>query len=258
MVYRRTDHFIQLAIIGAHKAIQGHIPGADTAIYLTSGQGNMAVFTRICHERHVEKHLPRPVDFINLLSNAAGFYVAAHLGLKGKNMFLTHHRFPVQMSLLAAQNEIVLGRQQEILLGGVDEVISEEKQARKILGISETTVLGEGSNWLLLSPDPLGALGTIEVKKKALNRQALQELLAATGAGTFLAFCKGFPPKEIEEIMALNKKNKRYVYEASCGYYETLPLYVLNRFVNREKGKLIHIDGKAESCMIVTVTSLSS
>ena len=87
-VYRRSDHFIQLAIIGAHKAAGRLDLPKRTALYLTSGQGNISVFARICAERQINNFLPRPVDFINLLSNSAGFYVASHLGLEGKNLFL--------------------------------------------------------------------------------------------------------------------------------------------------------------------------
>ena len=101
-VYRRIDHFIQLAIIGAHKAVAGMNLPPQTAIYMTSGQGDIMVFDRIRRQRYFQKMLSKPVDFVNLSSNASGYYVANHLGLEGRNLFLTHHHFPVQMTLLLA------------------------------------------------------------------------------------------------------------------------------------------------------------
>ncbi len=254
-VYRRSDHFIQLAVIGAHKAAGGRNLPKQTAIYLTSGQGNISVFARICRQRHIDKMLPRPVDFINLLSNSAGFYVAGHLGLQGKNLFLGHHCFPVQMTMLAAQNEIKLGRQQAVLIGGVDEWFAGEQVFREISGLEQTTVLGEGSNWLLLSLEARGALAAFRMEQKAMDREELAELLLAAEQGARLAFSYRFPPEKIAELMNINKKCHRYQYEETCGYYETLPLYVLNRFLAGEKGRLLHIDGNEGRYMVMQVTT---
>jgi hypothetical protein len=55
--------------------------------------------------------------------------------------------------------------------------------------------------------------------------------------------------------MALTKGCPRYCYEEACGYYETLPLYVLTRFLAAEKGQLLHIDGSEERYMIMQVST---
>ncbi len=241
-VYRRIDHFIQLAIIGAHKAAAELDPAPQTAIYMTSGQGDIMVFDRVRRQRYFQKMLSKPVDFVNLSSNSAGFYVATHLGLNGKNLFLLHHHFPVQTTLLAAQNELNLGQQKAILVGGVDEWIPKSELAKKLLGVDEVTILGEGSNWLLLKAEAEAALATFALEPGTLNKIELQRLLLSVEAGTFLAFSSRFSAAEVAEIMVMNKGCKRYHYEASCAYYETLPLYVLNRFLHQEQGKLIHLD----------------
>jgi hypothetical protein len=252
-VYRRSDHFIQLAILGAHKATKDLALAEQTAIYLSSGQGNISVFQRLCEQRYIRKFLPKPVDFINLLSNSAGFYVAGHLGLSGKNLFLSHQDFPVQMTMLAAQNDLSLGKQKAILVGGVDEWLEDQKLSRKLLGVAERTVLGEGSNWMLLSAEAKGALGTFEMGVKGLEINKLRELLASTEKGTYLALSARFSGEAAAAIMGLNKGCRRFDYEASCGYYETLPLYALNLFLSREKGRLLHIDVKNGRYMVMTV-----
>ncbi len=254
-VYRRTDHFIQLAIIGAHKAAAGHELAPQTAIYMTSGQGNISVFDRICDQRHVQKQLPRPVDFINLLSNSAGFYVASHLGLTGKNLFLSHQHFPVQMALLAVQNDMELGREQTGLIGGVDEWIPRQDLARTLLGLDRTTILGEGSNWLLVGKRGGKALANLAVTPRILDIRQLQQLLATVEPGTSLAFGKRCTAAEIATITAMTKDCPRYCYEEACGYYETLPLYVLTRFLAAEQGRLLHIDVSEERYMIMQVSN---
>ncbi len=252
-LYRRIDHFIQLAIIGAHKAVAESEPASQTALYMTSGQGDMMVFDRVRRQRYFEKRLSKPVDFVNLSSNTAGFYVVSHLGLNGKNLFLQDHHFPVQMTMLLAQNDINLRREKAILVGGVDEWIPKPELARKLLGVDETTVLGEGSNWMLIDGEVKGAIASFAMEPKALDKVQLHRLLSSVEAGTFLAFSSRFSDDEVVEVMALNKSCKRYLYEVSCAYYETLPLYVLNRFLTREQGKLIHIDISQERYMVMSV-----
>ncbi|HFQ79761.1 MAG TPA: hypothetical protein ENK33_00100 [Desulfobacterales bacterium] len=253
---RRSDHFMRLAVIGAHKAADGHELPAETAVYMTSGQGNTAVFNRICSALRIEKNLPKPVDFINLLSNSTGFYIASHLGLAGRNIFLTHHHFPVQMTLLTAQNDITQGLQQTILAGGVDEWQTRPQLARKLMGIEETTVLGEGSNWLLLSPERENALAVLEVEKRCINEEELTLRLRAESKhhDITIAFAPKITKSQAARFMNQYPSFKRHNYEAACAYYETLAFYALNSFIAaHKKGRLLHIDCGTNGYMLMTV-----
>ncbi len=254
-VYRRTDHFIQLALLGAHKAAADKELPDQTAIYLTSGQGNIAVFDRICKQRRQENLLPRPVDFINLLSNSAGFYVASHLGLDGKNLFVTHHRFPAQMALLAAQNDLRLGKQQMVLLGGVDEWTPDQTLARKLLGVSSSTRLGEGSNWLLLNNEEQDALATIEVHPQLLSSSLLAALLSYAPGNTHLIFSHRVDQDEVSGFMRRYRQCRLFSPEESSGYYETHLLFTLISFLKQKKGRLIHIDTDGSQYMITTLVN---
>jgi len=251
MVYRRIDHFIQLAILGAHKSAEPGSLDAGTAMFMTSGQGNVSVFDRMREQRYVQKQLPKPVDFINMLSNSAGFYVASHMGLGGKNLFLSHHRFPVQMALLAARTDLQLGRQNAVLVGGVDEWVPYPERSRKLLGVPETTPLGEGSNWLLLNAKAPGALATLQVDPEMLDAAGVDAALEALPEGTRIAFSLRFAPERIDALLARFPQCRRYAYESACGYYETLPLYVLARFASEEPGSLVHLDVSQERYMIM-------
>jgi len=93
--FRRTDRFIQMVLLGAHRAVGDTRLDPETALYMASGQGNLAVFNRLRDQQYVLKQPPKPVDFINSLSNTAGFYAAQLLGLHGKNLNLNQHGFVV-------------------------------------------------------------------------------------------------------------------------------------------------------------------
>lgn len=251
--YRRIDRFIQLALIGAHKAVAGRELDPETAIYLTSGQGDIPVFERVRRQRYFQKMMSKPVDFVNLAGNTAGFYVASHLGLTSANLFLTQKYFPVQMALLLAQSELELQKQPAILLGGVDARHENQELAKKLLGVGESTVLGEGSNWMLLKGDPERALATLSVDSRSLDLLQLKVEIEKLGQGSFLAFSRHFPTDIISEIMTFRKDLRRFDYELLTGYYETLPLFVLNKFITGASGKMLYIDRDDDRFMIIQV-----
>jgi len=252
-VYRRIDRFIQLAIIGAHKAAASYELDPETALYLTSGQGDIPVFARVRQQRYLQKMMSKPVDFVNLASNTAGFYIASHLGLNGTNLFLSHNDFPVQMALLLAQSDLELQKQSTVLLGGVDEWFADQELSRKILGVNESTKLGEGSNWMLLKRDSEGAIASLTIEPELLDLSTLKERVALVGAAVRLAFSESLTATVINEIMGLRADHKRFNYEKFCAYYETLPLFALNLFLSRESGELLHIDSDGERYMIMRV-----
>jgi len=58
----------------------------------------------------IDNSLPKPVDFINYLSNNADFYIAQYLSLDSNNINLSHIGFVVEMVLLLAESELLLDK----------------------------------------------------------------------------------------------------------------------------------------------------
>ena len=250
-MFRRTDRYIQLSLLGVHEMAENIDSGS--ALFMSSGQGNLSVFNRIRDQQFIEYQPPRPVDFINSLSNTAGFYVAQYLNLSGKNLFLSHHGFPAQMALLLAENDLKLNKQKQVLLGGVDELLEPVAFTRKLLGLCDDTALGEGSNWLSLSSQKDGALAAIESQTEELSREEVLEFIGTLASKFLLAFGMRTPIKDIAAFME-QSQCARFDYESSCGYYETVPFYVLNRFIECEKGQLVFIDCFEERYRIMVLT----
>ena len=255
-VNRRADRFITLALIGACQAIAGKKLPAETGVFMTSGQGNLAVFNRICEQKYIEKHLPKPVDFINLLSNSAGFYVASELGFNGRNLFLSHHAFAVQMSLLLARTDLKRGKQKDVLIGGVDEMIEPYSFTRKFLGLGRETVLGEGSNWMLLSDCAAGAIATLEVIPRIMTREEIASSLASCDRHTQAAFGLRFNAEEAEALCD-SSRVQRFAYEKECGFYETVPFFAMNHFIQTSAGSLLFIDQFEGRYMVMRVNRRS-
>ena len=252
---RRTDNFIQLAILGVEQISRQQPIHENCALYLTSGQGNLGVFQRLCEQQFIEKSPPKPVDFINSLSNTAGFYVSQFLDLNSKNSNLSHLNFVVEMALLLAKSDLLLGKEENILLGGVDQLLQATAFVYKTLGIKESTSLGQGSNWMLLSAQPESALASLNLTNKEMNRSTLSGYLSELQGDYQLAFSLVMEQDDIDSILK-ETNYSRFAYEANTGFYETVVLYALNQFILHGKGKLLFIDYFSEKYRVIEIIKL--
>jgi len=250
---RRTDRYIQLALLGAYQAVGQEKLDKDTALYMASGQGNLAVFKRLRDQRYIHKQPPKPVDFINSLSNTSGFYVAQFFGLHGKNLNVSRHGLVVENIFMLAQADLELGREKQVLLGGVDELQEPLAFTRRTLGLCDETPLGEGSNWLLLSAQRKGALASIELLNKQMDSLELKAYLASVERDTQVAFGGRCEDVLIDEILKLYDLDL-FAYASECDFYETNPLFALHRFVQEGKGELLFINTFNAQYRVIKVT----
>jgi hypothetical protein len=249
---RRTDDFIQLAILGVEQISRQQPINENCALYLTSGQGNLGVFQRLCKQRLIEKSPPKPVDFINSLSNTAGFYISQFLNLNSKNSNLAHISFVVEMALLLAKSDLLLGKEESILLGGVDQLLQPAEFSFNALGLQQSTTLGQGSNWMLLNLNPKNALASIDLSNQEMNRKQLSDYLSQQQSDYQLAFSLLINQHDIDNLL---KETDRcmFKYEVETGFYETVVLYALNQFILRGKGKLLFIDFFCEKYRVIEI-----
>lgn len=238
---RRTDRFIQLGILGVAQIQSKQKITKNTALYLTSGQGNISVFKRLCDYRFVEKAPPKPVDFINSLSNTAGFYIAKFLDLESKNNNLYHHGFVVEMALLLADCDLKLKKEKQILIGGVDQFIEPSGFAKQSLGLQADSKLGEGSNWMLVNNCREGALASLEVVTESMDLEQIKSYIEEIKEAYQIAFALRCSELDIELLMQA-ASSIRFHYEQQVAFYETVILYALNAFVQSEKGLLLFVD----------------
>ncbi len=253
---RRTDRFIQLSLLGAYEAIGDSVLEKSTALYMASGQGNLAVFKRLRDQRYINKQPPKPVDFINSLSNTSGFYVAQFFNLYGKNLNVSRQGLVVENTLLLAQVDLELGKEKQILLGGVDELQEPVSFTKRTLGVSNETILGEGSNWMLLSAQEQDSLASVDVVKKQMNITDVKEYLKGVDSTCSIAFGQRCSKVMIDEILDGNDREQRTLYQVPCGFYETAALYIINRFIKEGSGALLFIDTFGDSFRAIKVNLL--
>ena len=238
---RRTDRYIQLALLGANEAIKGVDLAEGTALYMASGQGNLAVFKRLRDQRYIRKQPPKPVDFINSLSNTSGFYVAQFFGVTGKNLNVSRLGFVAETTLLLAQNDLQLGREKQILIGGVDELQEPAAFTRKTLGLCDDRLLGEGSNWMLLSSEKRGAIAELDAVTVEMDLDRVKRLVLDVQDSFSIAFGQRVTEAvKIDVMQSVSQKVNQFT--VSSGFYETASLYLLNSFIQDGKGRLLYIE----------------
>jgi hypothetical protein len=158
---RRTDRFIQLSLLGAYTAVGEDSLDKGTALYMVSGQGNLAVFKRLRDQRYIHKLPPKPVDFINSLSNTAGFYVAQFFDLYGKNLNVSRQGLVVENILLLAQV----------------------------------------SNWMLLTAQEKGALASIDVITKQMDITEVKQYMQSVDSTCKVAFGQRCSDETVDTLM---------------------------------------------------------
>ena len=160
--FRRIDRFTQLALIGSGRCVAGRTLPPDTGLYIGSRFASLGNTTKV-HEQMVGAGVvPKPANFINTLSNSAGYFVARNLGLGHRNLFVSRGDASLVAALQLAAMDMATGTVSSALIGAVDEAVLPLEDHRFRLGLTDDTPLGEGSHWLLTAPaGHPGSLATI-------------------------------------------------------------------------------------------------
>lgn len=185
---RRIDRLIQLALVGSARCVAGRSLPAGCGIYLGSGLGTVGSTSVLQEQIFRFGVLPKPAEFINTLSNTAGFYVARNLGLDGQCLFATRDYTSFEAVVELATVDLDAGRVPAALVGVVDECTLPLEQHARRLHREHAPVLAEGSHWLLLGPDGDGgpAAGRISCPQPLRTAELPRwcERLAAAGDAT--------------------------------------------------------------------------
>lgn len=181
---RRVGRFIQLALIGAGRCLQTsplrpQKPAPDIAVYLTSGRGDLETTLDVLTQMVEHGLPPKPLSFINTVSNSACFYVAKHFGLHGRNQFVTRRYAPLESVLQLAALDLHSTAVHTALVGSVDICTEPLHDHRQRLDVAADTVVGEGSHWFLLAQRcaPDTALAVIDHVITLADRDALMQWL---------------------------------------------------------------------------------
>ncbi|NOY72751.1 MAG: hypothetical protein GXP14_10295 [Gammaproteobacteria bacterium] len=176
---RRIDRLTQLALIGSFQCQSTYEFAENTGLYMSSIYGSLNNTAAVLAEIYQEGQLPRPLNFINTVSNAACFYLAQYLGLSSNNQFVSRDHFTLEAGLKLASLDLEIGNVEAALVGVVCEVGENLTVHRQRFQIKQQYDLAEGSHWLYVAHhlDNATAIAKISHVAEPLNEQELDAYL---------------------------------------------------------------------------------
>jgi len=155
--FRRVNRFILLSLLGALQCVHQQPVEAETAVYLTTEDGNLGETAGVLDEIYASRSLPRPFGFINTMSNTAAFYLARNLGIRGRNITVSSQHLSFERGLELLKADFAAGAERSALIGGVDESSLSRMNRDEPAGRGWKMV--DGSGWLYVKHEKEGACG---------------------------------------------------------------------------------------------------
>jgi hypothetical protein len=160
--FRRISKFVVLALIGACSCAARRPLEQDTAIYLTTENGNLADTESVLSQIYRRHSLPMPFNFINTMANTASFYIAQGLGLCGRNISASSQNLSFERGLELLKTDMDLRFVRHALIGLVDEATAAASHFAASSGVDSARVNQiDRSCWLYVSAESDGAIGEV-------------------------------------------------------------------------------------------------
>lgn len=116
---RRIDRFILQSLLAA-AAIKQHVQ-VNCGLYVASTYPARATMASLLNTVCAEQRQPKPFEFVNSVSNAAGFHIAQQLKLNGPNLFISANAQVWQQLSMLAACDLKSGSIEQALLVFCDE-----------------------------------------------------------------------------------------------------------------------------------------
>jgi hypothetical protein len=246
--FRRVNTFILLALIGAHRCVQGRTPSGNASVYLTTENGNLGDTNNVLDQLYRQRSLPMPFSFINTMSNTAPFYVAQSLNVLGRNLSISGRGLSFERGLELARLDFDPGPVEEALIGAVDEVPPGSGAAYPAV---------EGSFWIYVRKARDGALGEVADVRSFPDREALAAWCAERPIpphGRGMLACGAAVPDEEKTDWQRRTGLALFDYVADYGPFDTVTAYGITKFLETSpSASLLHINRNGQGRYVALV-----
>lgn len=177
--FRRVDRFTQMALVGASHCVGDLQLDANTGLYIASATGPLANTEQTSAALLDQGQLPRPVQFINTLSNAVNYFVARNFDFEAGSQWLSRGAASLHAALEQASMDLNGGGLEHALVGCVEECVLPLAGYGERMGFGDRTMPAEGSHWWLLSNAASTAARRVQMALKCFDADGLRLLLAS-------------------------------------------------------------------------------
>ncbi len=234
---RRQDEFIHLAVYGAQLLKDRTVINADDELYVTTGIGNIDVVQKTNTYMHELKQPLKLFDFINLLGNTTSYYVAASLGISGKNIFQISDNFTYINSLISIYASMSNSAKHAILCS-IDLASTPDEVIKRVLGVDASCEVVSSVNYQKFTLDKNEAIAELEFETKSYSLDEIKVFLS-TNNGRCLASVRC---QELELGHDLK-------------FFETIASYTINEAIKNSED-LSYIESFEDRYKIIKLKSL--
>jgi hypothetical protein len=246
---RRISRFVELALIGAGRCVNGRCLPADTATYVTSVRGDLettlGALVQVC-EHH---RSPAPFTFINSVGTSVGFQIAASFALKGRSQFVTRRYAPLEAALRLAALDLADGSVRTALVGSAEMCTAPIGAHRARIDAPPGLPLGEGSHWLLLEGAPTedASVGRLRDVRFFADESGLVRHLRECRLDTeavALAGGQHLRPERLDRVREATGFSRVFDYAEGLPWYDSRTGHGVHRFLSAPVARtLVHVDG---------------
>lgn len=246
---RRFGRFVQLALIGAGRCVNGQRLPASTATYLSSCRGDLEVTLEVLEQLYEHGQSPKPLSFINTVSNSACFHVAKSFGARGRSQFVTSRHAPLESALRLAALDLSHGGVTAALVGSVEICTAPLPAHRARIGVGADTAVGEGSHWFLLAAgdEPGTSLGVLRSVRSFADETDLRQHLRERRFDpndTALAAGQSLDPDAWGRLSEASGVRRVFAYRRGLPWYDSQTGYGIHQFLVAPVARtLVHLDG---------------
>jgi hypothetical protein len=242
---RRIGRFIQLALIGAGRCSRHAALPSNAAVYIGSGRGDLEVTIEVMQSLLRDGQAPKPLSFINTVSNAACFHVAQSLQLMGRSSFVCNRYFAFESVLQLAALDFATDAIDHALVGAVDVVVPPLAGHRIRLGLAVDNAVADASHWLELTSKPSNyTKGRVIAAEPFVDAAALQAWLTTQQIDASWHLATG-QFMQLTEAAAWRRQLGLDVFEyrATRPYYDSHSAAVIGEFVrSKQAATLLHLN----------------
>jgi hypothetical protein len=255
--FRRASKFVLLSLVGACQCTHGEAVKADTAIYLTTENGNLGDTETVLDQIYNKHEFPMPYNFINTMSNTASFYVAQSFDILGRNLTVSSKQLSFERGLELLRSDLLAGVVTESLFGGVDEVCFSKLQFEaKFNRPYRDYEMIEGSCWLLIKADNRDALGEITAIESCGSLNQTAEWLKGQRfiRPVIMSYGMLIDWDEKESFSRVVPHEGEFNYISEFGYFDSATACGVSGFLARyDNACLVHINKDFRGQFVVVV-----
>jgi len=246
---RRIGRFVQLALVGAGRCLNGMGIPAETATYFSSCRGDLETTLDVLSAMCREGRPPAPFAFINTVGNSTCFHVAQCFGLRGRSQFVTRRHGPLEAALRLAMLDLAEGAVTTALVGSADLCTAPLSEHRERIGVSPDTPVGEASHWFALTTDrELGVtLGVMREVRSFPDDAALRDHVSTHREeyeGAAVASGQHLSSEAFESFRRAAGLSQVFDYRRDLPWYDSQTGHAIHRFVEAAPAdRLVHVDG---------------